>query len=122
MMAAFEHPQLGDASAELERLGEDFACEVLIYLQKVHSKTIDYRNLSPFHVFGGVEMFLASMGGSEFAIFAVEVDDMGDRKITLMLAGHRGTPMQAGAFSWDGVNYPALRAGILNARAAVWFA
>lgn len=46
---------------------------------------------------------------------------MGDLKISLMLAGCHGIPMQAGAFSWDGVNYPSLRSGILNARAAVWF-
>ena len=112
---------MGGASDELERLGNDFACEVLLYLQKVHRKAIDYRNLYPFHTFQGVEMFHASMGGNEFAIFAVEVDDMGDLKVTLMLAGLHGTPMQAATFSWDGVSYPSLKAGILNARAAVWF-
>jgi hypothetical protein len=121
MMVSFEHPELGDASAELERLGEDFACEVLLYLQRVHSKAVDYRNLNPFQAFQGVEMFHASMGGTEFAIFAVEVDDMGDLKISLMLAGQHGTPLQTGASFWDGVNYPALKAGILNARAQVWF-
>ncbi len=121
MLVSFEDPRLGDASDALESLGLDFACEVLLYLQKVHSKAVDCRNLNPFHTFQGVEMFHASMGGNEFAIFAVEVDDVGDLKVTLMLAGRHGTPMRAGTFSWDGFNYPSLRAGILNARAAVWF-
>jgi hypothetical protein len=121
MMVSFEDSQLGDACDELERLGQDFACEVLLYLQKVHSKTVDYRNLYPFHTYQGVEMFHASIGGNKFVIFAVEVDDMGDLKVSLMLAGQHGTPMQVGSFSWDGVSYPSLKAGILNARVAVWF-
>jgi hypothetical protein len=58
---------------------------------------------------------------NKFAIFAVEIDDMGDLKVTLMLAGQHGVPMQAGTSSWNGVSYPSLKAGILNARAAVWF-
>lgn len=120
MMVGFEHPLLGDASDELRRLGDDFSCEILLYLQKVHSKVIDYRNLAPFHAFRGVEMFLASRG-NEFAIFAVEVDQMGDLKLSLMVAGQHGAPMHAGTFSWDGFDYPSLRTGILNARAAVWF-
>jgi hypothetical protein len=121
MMVSFDDPQLGDAADELERLGGDFSAEVLLYLQKVYRKDIDYRTRNPFYIYQGVEMFHASMGGNEFAIFAVEVDDMGDLTISLMLAGRHGTPMQAGAFSWDGVSYPALRSGLLNARAAVWF-
>jgi hypothetical protein len=121
MMVSFEHPQLGDAADELARCGPEFACEVLLYLQEVHSKAIAYRSLNPFYRFQGVEMFHASMAGSEFAIFAVEADDGGDLKVTLMLAGQRGSPMQVGPFSWDGFNFPSLKAGILNARAAVWF-
>jgi hypothetical protein len=120
MMVAFEDPQLGNAGDELEGFGHEFACEVLIYLQKVYSQAVDFRNLFPFATSQGIEMFQALMG-TKFAIFAVEVDDMGDLKITLMLAGQHGVPMQAGAFSWDGNSYEALKTGILNARAAVWF-
>ena len=121
MIVSFEDPQLGDASDELEGLGHDFACEVLLYLQRVHSKAVDHRTLLPFDTYQGVEMYHCSMGTNKFATFAVEIDDMGDLKVTLMLAGQHGVPMQAGTSSWDGVSYPSLKAGILNARAAVWF-
>ena len=47
-IVAFEDPALGSACDELEALGPDFAERLLLYLQKVQSKMIDYRTLKPF--------------------------------------------------------------------------
>jgi hypothetical protein len=121
MIVSFEHPLLGDAAYELEQLGEDFACEVLLYLQKVHCKSVHFQNLALFYIWRGVEMFQALMG-NKFAIFSVEIDSMGDLKITVMVAGQQGVPLWAGPLSWDGNNYTTLKSGILNERSAVWFA
>ncbi|RXG87329.1 hypothetical protein [Bradyrhizobium zhanjiangense] len=120
MLVSFEDPQLGDAADELEQLGHDFACEVLLYLQKIHSGSVDARNLSPFYTYRGVEMFQI-FGGDKFAIFAVEIDGDGDVTVTLMLAAEHGVLMYAGGSSWNGNDYSALKTGILNARASVWF-
>ncbi|OCX29115.1 hypothetical protein QU42_19460 [Bradyrhizobium sp. UASWS1016] len=120
MIVGFEDPNLGDASDELEKLGYDFATDVFIYLQKVVIGSVDFRTLAPFYTFNGIEMFQASMG-SKFAIFAVEIDDMDDLTVTLMLAGEHGVRMTAGGHSWDGNSYASLGAGILKARASVWF-
>ncbi|UQR61335.1 hypothetical protein LRP30_30925 [Bradyrhizobium sp. C-145] len=120
MLVSFEDPQLGDAADELEQLGHDFACEVLLYLQKIHSGAVDARDLSPFYTYRGIEMFHA-VGATKFAIFAIEIDDDGDVAVTLMLAAEHGVPMYAGGASWNGNDYSALKTGILNARASVWF-
>lgn len=64
MMVSFDDPQLGDAADELERLGEEFATEILLYLQTVYRKDIDYRTRNPFYIYQGVEMFHASIGGT----------------------------------------------------------
>jgi hypothetical protein len=121
MIVSFEDDALGDAAAELLALGADYARDILLYLQRVHNGSIDFRTLAPFSACKGVEMFHASGSGNKFAVFSVEIDGMGDTKITLMLAGQHGVPMQAGNHSWDGNNYSALKAGILDARATVWF-
>ncbi|MET4262587.1 hypothetical protein QRQ56_26675 [Bradyrhizobium sp. U531] len=120
MLVSFEDPGLGDAADELEQLGHNFACEILLYLQKVHSGSVDSRDLLPFYTYRGVEMFHAS-AAAKFAIFAVEIDDDGDVTVTLMLAAEHGVPMYAGGSSWNGGDYNALKTGILNARASVWF-
>lgn len=120
MLVSFEDPQLGDAADELEQLGYNFACEVLLYLQKIQSGSVDVRDLSPFYTYRGVEMFQA-FGANKFAIFAVEIDEDGDLAVTLMLAAEHGVPMFAGGSSWNGNDYSALKTGILNARASVWF-
>lgn len=121
MIVSFEDSALGDAAAELLALGVDYARDVLLYLQRVHNGSVDFRTLAPFSTYKGVEMFHASGSGNKFAVFSVEVDGMGDMKITLMLAGQHGLPMQVGNHSWDGNNYSALKVGILDARATVWF-
>ncbi|OAF04038.1 hypothetical protein AYJ54_24610 [Bradyrhizobium centrolobii] len=120
MLVSFEDPQLGDAADELEQLGHNFACEVLLYLQKVHCGSVDSRDLSPFYTYRGVEMFQA-VSANKFVIFAVEFDDIDDVTVTLMLAGEHGVPMSAGGSSWNGNDYSVLKTGILNARASVWF-
>ena len=45
MMVSFEDPVLGDAADELEQLGYEFARDVLLYLQEVHSGTVNFRLL-----------------------------------------------------------------------------
>lgn len=120
MFVSFEDPQLGDAADELEQLGHNFACEILLYLQKVHSGSVDSRDLLPFYTYRGVEMFHAS-AATKFAIFAVEIDDDDDVTVTLMLAAEHGVPMHTRGSSWNGGDYNALKTGILNARASVWF-
>lgn len=120
MIVSFEDPVLGDAADELEHLGNEFACDVLLYLQKVHSGAVSFRSLAPFYTYQGVEMFQASTG-NKFTVFSVEIDNAGDVKITVMLAGTHGISMKAGSFSWDGNDYRTLRTGILAARASAWF-
>jgi hypothetical protein len=120
-ITAFEHAELGSACDELEALGWDFAEDLLLYLQKVLSKQIDHRKLMPFATYNGVEMFMAAMGGNEFAVFSVEIDTLGDLKVSIMFAGRRNVPITHSALSWDGSDYTALRTNILNRRAAVWF-
>jgi hypothetical protein len=120
MMVSFDDPVLGDAAAELQSLGTNFACRILLYLQKVDSKQINSAHLKPFYTYLGVEMFLASTGNN-LAIFAVELDPVGDLTITLMFAGQHGVAKQYGTFYWAGSNYGELASGILAARAAIWF-
>jgi hypothetical protein len=120
-IVCFEDANLGSACDELEALGQNFAENLLGYLQQVLSKQIDYRRFEPFATYEGVEMFMAAMGGSEFAVFSVEIDTLGDLKVTIMFAGRHNVPVTHSAFSWDGNNYAALRKNILNRRAAVLF-
>jgi hypothetical protein len=119
-IVTFEHDELGDACDELEALGLRFAEQLLVYLQKVQSKKVDHRTLNPFVTYEGVEMFLAGFG-NEFAVFAVEIDALGDLKVSIMFAGQRNVPVAAGKFLWDGFDYDALRANVIIRRAAVWF-
>jgi hypothetical protein len=119
-IVTFEDNVLGSTCDELEALGRDFAEYVLRYLQDVFSGKIDHRGFMPFTSYLGVEMFLAQVG-NRFIVFAVEMDDMNDLKISIMFAGQHGVAVTIGALSWDGFNYAALKAGIIHARAKVWF-
>jgi hypothetical protein len=119
-IVAFEDDQLGSACDELESLGPNFTERLLRYLQRVQSKNINHRKLMPFATYEGVEMFLATIENG-FAVFAVEIDTLGDLKVSIMFAGRQNVPITGGTFSWDGSDYHALRTNIINRRAAVWF-
>jgi hypothetical protein len=119
-IVTFEHPELGSACDELEALGLDFVERVLLHLRDVYSGKIKYRTLATFDSYLGIEMFDARIG-NKFVVFSVETDEMDDLKISILFAGEHGVAVRAGALSWDGANYAALKAGIVKARAIVWF-
>lgn len=119
-IVAFEHDRLGSAYDELEAMGLDFAADVLCFLQDVYTRKNDHRKFRPFAVYKGVEMFEAKLG-DRVVVFSVEINPMNDLKITIMFAGQHGVAVRVGALTWDGNNYAALRTGIVQARASVWF-
>jgi hypothetical protein len=119
-IVTFEDGILGSASAELSALGVEVAAEVLLYCQEVYSGRVDYRRFKVFASYHGIEMFLAKIS-DDFIVFSVEVDGIGDLKVTIMFAGRHGVTATAGGFTWDGNNYAALSVGVIRPRAIALF-
>jgi len=119
-IVAFEDPRLGSTATELDELDDSAFSGVLGHFTEVVRGRVDYRRLKEFDRFGGAPLFKAEFADM-IAIYSVEEDESGDRKVTVMFAGRRHAPFAAGSLRWDGENDEALRRGVIRARAAVWF-
>lgn len=103
------------AADELEAFGDDVAIRFLRFLNRIAGGGEDYRRLQEFAEFRGVPLFKAEFAdafGENVVVYAVEEDEMGDRKVTVMLciARDRANP------EWD-----RLLLGEALVRAAAWF-
>jgi len=119
-IVAFEDSRLGSAAEELDGLGDREFLNSLKYLDKIVSGDLDYRGLKEFDNFGGVPLIKAEFH-EVIVIFAVQEDEVADRKVTVMFAGRRGVSFAAGGLQWDGDNDEALRCDVVHARAVAWF-
>jgi len=87
VLVAFEY--LFDSAAdELERLGDEVAVRFLRFLDKIAGGHEDYRRLRPFAEYEGVPLFRAEIEDNVM-IYAVEEDEAGDLKVTVMLCARR---------------------------------
>jgi hypothetical protein len=102
-------------------LGLDFVQEVVFrHCYEIECKMKNHLAMKTFATYEGIEMFHAARG-TDFIVFAVEVDDMEDRDVTIMFGGVHGKQAKVGRFLWDGHDYSALICYVIITRAKVWF-
>jgi hypothetical protein len=119
-LVAFEDTTLGNAADELGKIGTECAVEFIQLFQSVQNNKINVRKLALFYSYRDVECFKATRGDC-LTVYAVEHDNVGDRKVTVMFAGTCGRSMYCGTWWWDGYNFDALRSFVIHPRAVVWF-
>lgn len=121
MVDFFEDPVLGSAFLETRALGLDFLEAVMTkHCVSIESNKIDHLTLQPFTDYHGIEIFLAALN-AEFTVFAVQVDSVGDKCVTIMFSGIHGTPIISDHCYWNGSDYLELTKNIIIPRAKVWF-
>ncbi len=114
-MMLFEDSSVGDAFEEMRSLGLPFAEEIMRDLSEIETRK-NHRTLAVWQTYNGIGLYLATKS-PRFAVFAIEVDANDDIDITIMFAGHNGTPTPG----WNGYNYEQLFDNVILPRCQVYF-